>query len=180
MFTAVMFQVPCSVVWYQLFGGPCYLHLQDDLKAEAARTSETLVSYHNITQRHNPEYLDLKLLISFILIVMKPTCIWEVSVLNSGFGNRYPGFPQALQSVLEHCAQRHHILIPDLWFSRRWIFKSWSSGLWRRVVMLQDTDVSEGHAASIFTSLHGIITQKTTDSSTFTVHICSPVYFHAS
>jgi hypothetical protein len=28
---------------------------------EAARTSETLVSYHNIIRRHNPESLDLNL-----------------------------------------------------------------------------------------------------------------------
>jgi hypothetical protein len=68
VFTAVMFQVelflvlnPCSVVaGYQHFRGPCCLHLQDEVKIKAARTSETLVSYHNTTWRHNPEDLDLK------------------------------------------------------------------------------------------------------------------------
>jgi len=30
------------------------------LKMEAARSSEMLVSYHNITRRHNSENLDLK------------------------------------------------------------------------------------------------------------------------
>jgi len=36
----------CRVVaGYQSFEGPCCLHLQD----------EAFVSYHNITQRHNPE-----------------------------------------------------------------------------------------------------------------------------
>jgi hypothetical protein len=35
----------------------------------------------------------------------------------------------------------------DLRFSRRWRFKSRSSGLWRRVVIWYDTNVSEDHAA---------------------------------
>jgi hypothetical protein len=39
------------------------------------------------------------------------------------------------------------------WFTCIPIFHVWSSGLWQRVVMWWDTNVSEGHAASIFTSL---------------------------
>jgi hypothetical protein len=51
---------PCSVVIvYQLFRSSCCLHVQSEMK-KAAWTSETLVSYHNITRRHNPEDLDLK------------------------------------------------------------------------------------------------------------------------
>jgi len=43
----------CSVVvGYQNFGGPCCLHLQDEV---------TLVSYHKLIRRHNPEDRDLKL-----------------------------------------------------------------------------------------------------------------------
>jgi hypothetical protein len=61
-FTAVMFQVevywvvtPCSVVaGYQRFGGPCCLHLQDEVKLETVQISETMVSNHNTKRRHNP------------------------------------------------------------------------------------------------------------------------------
>jgi hypothetical protein len=57
VFTAVKIQVeflwvvtPCSVVVGYF-----------TLKMEAARSSETLVPYHNITGRHNPEDLDMKI-----------------------------------------------------------------------------------------------------------------------
>jgi len=61
-----MFQVdilwvvtPCSfVVGYQRFRGPCCLHLQGEVKMEAAWTSETLISHRNITRRHKAEDLD--------------------------------------------------------------------------------------------------------------------------
>jgi len=43
---------PCSVVVrFQRFGGPCCLHLHFNLKMEAARSSETLVSYHTSSWR---------------------------------------------------------------------------------------------------------------------------------
>jgi hypothetical protein len=71
IFTAVKILVqifgvvtPCNVlVGYKRFRGPCFLHLQgeDFVKMEAARSSETLVSYHNICWRHNPEDIDLNL-----------------------------------------------------------------------------------------------------------------------
>jgi hypothetical protein len=51
---------PCGfVVGYQRFVGPCCLHLHGE------GFSETLVSYHNTTWRHNQEDLDLKILYIF-------------------------------------------------------------------------------------------------------------------
>jgi hypothetical protein len=52
---------PCSVVvGYRRFGCPCCLYLHFTLKMEVARISETSLSYHNTTRRHNPEELHLK------------------------------------------------------------------------------------------------------------------------
>jgi hypothetical protein len=44
----------------QRIGGPFCLHLHFTLKMEAARLSETLVSYYMTTQYHNPEDIDMK------------------------------------------------------------------------------------------------------------------------
>jgi len=52
----------CSaVVGYQRFRVPCCLHLQGGAKMEAARNSETFVTYHKTTRCCNPEELDMSL-----------------------------------------------------------------------------------------------------------------------
>jgi len=48
------------MVGYQRFGGPCCLLFLGEVKVEAARSSKTLVSYHNITQHHSTENLNLE------------------------------------------------------------------------------------------------------------------------
>jgi hypothetical protein len=42
------------VVGYKHFEGPCFT-----IKMEAARSSKTLVSYHNIMWQNNPEHINL-------------------------------------------------------------------------------------------------------------------------
>jgi hypothetical protein len=63
VFTAARIQIdvfwivtPCSDArGYPRFEGLCYLHLQGEVTMEAARTSETSVSYRNTTRHHDPE-----------------------------------------------------------------------------------------------------------------------------
>jgi len=65
----------CNIsVGYQHFGAPCCLHLQGEMKMEAARSSQTFVSYHNITWYHVAEDLDLKVSL-FSRTMQNPTTV---------------------------------------------------------------------------------------------------------
>jgi hypothetical protein len=70
------------VVGYRRFERPCCLHLHFTLKMEAARTSETSVSYRKTTQRHNPE--ELENLTSHEFLICTFRCIM-------GTGGSFPG-----------------------------------------------------------------------------------------
>jgi hypothetical protein len=64
LFKVLVFYVvmPCIVVvGYQRFKGPCCLHLQGEVEVETAWTYEKLVSYNNITWRHNPADFEMRL-----------------------------------------------------------------------------------------------------------------------
>jgi hypothetical protein len=54
-----------DVVGYQHFGGPCCLHFHVEVKMDATRSSETLVSYHFIAWCLNPKDHDLNLFEAF-------------------------------------------------------------------------------------------------------------------
>jgi len=61
---ALWLVTPCSVaIRYDRFGGPCCLHLQGEVTINAARSSETLLSYRNTTWHHNLEDVNLYLFI---------------------------------------------------------------------------------------------------------------------
>jgi hypothetical protein len=58
------------------------------------------------------------------------------------------GWTERLCAIYIQKKNTYLILWSEIWVSLRWKFKSWSSGLWRRVVLWWDTNVSQVHAAS--------------------------------
>jgi len=130
---------PCSdVVIHQCFGGLCCFYAQDEATMDAAWSAETLVSNRNTTRRHNPEDLDLKLNVS---LPCTPCVTGALFPSGNGLIPYSTVFIQTL-SVTQlfkkfHASYGSRRLITVRFFrlSRRWCFKSMSSGLWRRVLL---------------------------------------------
>jgi len=73
-----------DAVGYRLLGGPSCLYLQGEVKMEAARHYETLVSYHTAIWRRNPEdskRLERILLYSYQTLMLTCYGNWYSSTL---------------------------------------------------------------------------------------------------
>jgi hypothetical protein len=93
-----------DVVGYQLFGGPCHLHMHLALKMVAAWPSETSVSYYITTRSNNTENYNFNLhppeeLKSYIAVYI----LYNIYILEILTAPAFTSPPSSFQLLFSNC-----------------------------------------------------------------------------